>query len=345
MKIRKIISYLLIFVLLTMLLSACADAPLPSSTPEASPSPSVQPTPEPTPEPTPLPDTKPLMWEVKAKQGEGHIYLFGSIHVGGEGLYPLPDEIIEAYNSSDTLAVEFDTTELLTNFVVQLTLARKLMYPEDDDITKHLSPETYELAVDFLKKNGQYSPVYDRYNIYFWSSLVDGIVFTLSELDSDAGIDSYFLLKAHEDGKEILDIESLDFQLDLLSGQPDLLQDHMLRSSILNMDVAIDSLLALFDAYRRGDEQELTSLLFSDSDDYELDELPAQEAEELARMIESYKYDMFTARNIAMAEKAETLLEEGRRVFYVVGTGHMLGEDGIVELLSDAGFTVTQVIY
>lgn len=345
MKIRKIVSYLLLSALLTILLSACAVTPLPSATPELSPSPSLQPTPVPTPEPTPLPDTKPLIWEVKAKEGEGHIYLFGSIHVGGEGLYPLPDEIIEAYNSSDTLAVEFDTTEMLTNFVVQLAVTRKLMYPEGDDITKHLSPETYDLAVDFLKKNGQYSSAYDRYNIYFWSSLVDGISFTLSELDADAGIDSYFLAKAHEDGKEILEIESLGFQLDLLSGQPDLLQDHMLRSSILYMDVAIDNLRALFDAYRLGDEQELTSLLFSDSDEDGLGELPPEEAEELAKMIDSYMYDMLTARNIAMAEKAEDLLEEGRGVFYVVGAGHMVGEGGIVDLLDDAGYTVAQIIY
>jgi len=346
MKTRRTLSFvLLIMLLLSMLLSSCGTAPLPANTPEPSPSPTVPPTPIPTPEPTPWPDTRPLIWEVEDKQGKGHIYLFGSIHVGGEGLYPLPDEIMLAYNNSDTLAVEFDTTDMLTSIVTQIAVARRMMYPEGDDITQHLSEETYELAVDFLTKNGQYSAVNDKYNIFFWSSLVDGITVKLSELDANTGIDSYFLSKAHEDGKEILDVESLEFQLDLLSGQPDKLQDYMLRSSIMYMDVSIDSLLSTFDAYRRGDEEALTNLLFSDSGDYGLDDLPKEEAAELTRMIEDYTYDMYTARNTAMAERAETYLEEDRRVFYVVGAAHMLGEDGIVKLLRDAGYTVTQIVY
>jgi len=352
MKTRKLISSLVIIsLLLAILLAACGTAPSPTSTPEASPTASLQPTPAPTPtpiptpEPTPWPDTKPLLWEVEAKQGEGHIYLLGSMHVGGEGLYPLPDEILEAYESSDTLAVEFDTTEMTTSFVANVALARKMMYSDGTDITQHLSKETYDLAVDFLTKNGQYSTMYDKYNIFFWSSLVDGIMVKLSELDAAKGIDSYFLSLAHDDGKEILDVESLDFQLNLISGQPDKLQDYMLWSSIMYMDVSIDSLLSLFDAYRRGDEAALTDRLSQNLDDYELEGFSEEEAVELTSMIEDYTYDMYTARNLAMAETAEGYLEEGKNVFYVVGAAHMLGEDGIVKLLGNAGYTVTQITY
>jgi len=353
MRTRKIIPILLITALLLSLLAACSPAPQPTATPEASPTPTVQATPEatpestpePTPEPTPRPDTKPLIWEVRAKEGDGLIYLFGSIHVGGEGLYPLPETIIEAYDSSEILAVEVDITGIYTNVLTQLALTHRLMYPEGDDITKHLSEETYELAVDFLKKNGQYLPVYDKYNIYFWSSLVDAIALSLAELDAGGGIDSYFLTKAHQDGKEIYEIESLVFQLDLLSKQPDLLQDYMLRSSILHMDLAIDNLRALFDAYRRGDEETLTELVLSDVEDYELEELPAEVAEELMRMSEDYFNQMYTERNIKMAECAEQFLNEGSKVFYVVGVAHMVGEGGIVNLLREAGYTVTQIVY
>jgi uncharacterized protein YbaP (TraB family) len=253
--------------------------------------------------------------------------------------------IIDAYKSTDILAVEVDITSMLTNILTQLALTRRLMYPEGDDITKHLSQETYELAVDFLKKNGQYLPVYDRYNIYFWNSLVDGVALALAEMDAGAGIDSYFLTKARQEGKEIYEVESIDFQLDLLCSQPDLLQDYMLRSSILHMDLTIENLRAIFDAYRRGDEAALTELVLPDVEDTDLEELPEEEAEELNRMSEAYYHQMYTERNIAMAQCAEQLLEEGKRVFYVVGVAHMLGDGGIVNLLREAGYSVTQIVY
>jgi len=350
MKIRRIVPLLLTILLLCQLLAACGPASQPASTPE--PTPAVQPTPEPTPEatpeptpePTPWPDTKPLIWDVKAKEGDGRLYLFGSIHVGGEGLYPLPETIMEAYNSSDALAVEVDIVAA-SNVLTQMALMRELMYPEGDDITKHLSQETYDLAVDFLKKNGQYSPVFDRYNIYFWGSLVDAVTYGLAEMDASSGIDHYFLTKAHEEGKEILEVESISFQLDLLTKQPDLLQDYMLRSSILYMDVAIDNLRAIFDAYRRGDEAGIMEQVYSDLEDYEFDDLEPEEAAELKRMVENYFNQLYTERNIKMAERAESYLEEGRTVFYVVGVAHMLGDTGIVNLLREAGYTVTQIIY
>ena len=333
---------------LSIILSSCGTLS-PSPTPVITPAPTIEPTPaptpEPTPEPTPRPHTKPLLWEVSSKNGEGHIYLFGSIHAGDEALYPLPDAVMDAYESSDSLAVEFDITEMMTNFEMQMELIRRLAYSDGTTFAQHVSEETYELAVEFLKSNGMYSAVYDKYNIYFWISVVDSIVIRLAELDESFGIDSYFLNLAHEDGREIYDIESLDFQLSLMLDQPDTLQEYMLWSSIAYINESVESLVFTYDAYRRGDEEAMLTMLFSEEEEPDFEGMSEEEAAEVRRLLDNYNHAMYTERNSAMAEAAIDYLEDGKSVFYVVGQAHMLGEDGIVALLRKSGYTVNQVNY
>ena len=59
----------------------------------------------------------PLLYEVTKNDSETKIYLFGSIHVADERAYPLPEIVMNAYNSSDSLAVEFDLISADNNFI------------------------------------------------------------------------------------------------------------------------------------------------------------------------------------------------------------------------------------
>ena len=50
-------------------------------------------------------------------------------------------------------------------------------------------------------------------------------------------------------------------------------------------------------------------------------------------------------RNDGMLEAAIEYLESGETVFYAVGLAHLLAEDGLVNTLRDAGYTVELVPY
>jgi len=49
---------------------------------------------------------KPDLWKFE-KHGNVS-YLFGSIHIGSQDMYPMSDRVIEAYQGSDELVVEID---------------------------------------------------------------------------------------------------------------------------------------------------------------------------------------------------------------------------------------------
>ena len=54
---------------------------------------------------------------------------------------------------------------------------------------------------------------------------------------------------------------------------------------------------------------------------------------------------MLGARNVGMINEATELLKSGRKVFYVVGLAHMIGDDGIVAGLKALGYKVELVEY
>ncbi len=58
-----------------------------------------------------------------------------------------------------------------------------------------------------------------------------------------------------------------------------------------------------------------------------------------------YNNAMLVDRNVGMISKARELLNGGRKVFYVVGLAHMIGDDGIVAGLEALGYKVELVAY
>jgi len=51
---------------------------------------------------------------------------------------------------------------------------------------------------------------------------------------------------------------------------------------------------------------------------------------------------LFTDRNIAMANKIDELLVDGRTYFVVVGAAHLAGEQGILKLLETKSYKISQ---
>ena len=64
---------------------------------------------------------------------------------------------------------------------------------------------------------------------------------------------------------------------------------------------------------------------------------------DIESLVDEYNTKLVTERNIAMTDKVEELLKGNKDVFYIVGSAHMIGEDGIVDLLQKRGYTVTKL--
>lgn len=278
--------------------------------------------------PEPIPDNTPLLLEVTKEDSENKLYLFGSIHAADESMYPLPDYVMDAYKNSKAIAVEFDLIEYTKDLSSQMALLSQFVLPNGEKVSDYIDQERYNQGVEILKNAGLYSPVFDVYSPMFWFSLMENAAVLDADLDEKYGIDNYFLEQAKEDEKEIIELESAEYQYNLLSGFDYDAQVYLLTHSIDEYDEAKEALLELYKSYKEGNEKELEKLLLEESvDEY----------------TKEYNDKLITIRNQNMAKSLEESLIEGKDVFCTVGLAHIIGEGGIADLLEQQGYTIQAI--
>lgn len=293
------------------------------------------------PEPKDESDITPAMWKVTGKDGNT-VYFLGSMHALDDSCYPLPDEILDAYNSSDSLAVECDIYAYQEDIDAQMELVQGMLYTDGTTIADHIDADLYSSAKQILIDSTLYNPFYDYYNVIMWNSLMDIAMLSETNLDSAKGIDIQLLTMAHEESKDIIEIESVDFQNDLLYSQPDELYTFMLENYVYYFEDQCDELEKSFELWKSGDMKDY----LENSEELEVeDESDIELSEELQAMIDEYNKQLLDDRNAGMIEKAKAMIDGGQNVFYVVGAAHFYGETGILKGLEDAGYTIEEIQY
>jgi uncharacterized protein YbaP (TraB family) len=145
--------------------------------------------------------------------------------------------------------------------------------------------------------------------------------------ESEYGIDTHFLEEAEADGRDILELESAEFQFDIFDSLSDELQIMLLEDAVDN-PVTGDDMEALFEAWSTGDVAKMEQMVFEDI-----------EEDENYRIFLNIIGD---ERNFQMTEKIEQYLQDDGIYFVVVGAAHLVGENGIINLLDSQGYQVTQ---
>lgn len=275
----------------------------------------------------------PLLYKVTDKN-DNILWLFGSIHVGTEDFYPLPDYVLDAMDESDSLAVEADIVAFETDFAQQLKALIQLVYTDGTKINDVITEELYNESVEILKESGLYVSHLDMYMPILWSNFIDNAAIIKTGVNAELGIDRHLINRAKEKGLSIKEIESAVFQYGMLAGFSTELQVTLLEASVeayKDPEANKNDMNELIDLWARGDEARLTEELTA----------PAEaESPEEEKLCDEYNYAMLTARNKSMTEFAEDSLSSGETVFICVGAAHLVGGDGIVNSLRSLGYTV-----
>ncbi len=293
-------------------------------------------------------DSDPLFWVAEGKNG-GKVYLLGSIHIGDEQAYRIPEHIINAYLESDALAVECDIVAAESDIMGQMELMGYYMYTDGSSIKDHVSAELYEGMVEYLENNPSdllesygYTPeVLQTCKPSMWQSAFETIITEKSGLDSNMGIDRHFLMLAKSQGKRIIEVESVKFQASLFDSFPDELNELLLWDYVNNdaqeyADYYYESYLEWLNGNAEFFYTETVT-------DYSGTGMTEEEIAEYEALLQQYNDALLNDRNVGMTDTAEKMLERGDNVFYVVGAAHMGGATGIVTLLRERGWTVTQL--
>lgn len=277
----------------------------------------------------------PALWKATDPDSGNELYLMGTIHVVSEEKFSLPDYILDVYENSDGVAVEYDVRELENMSVLQEML-QYMVYTDGTKISDHISEEAYEAGKTCLRETSMYSSMLDVYMPGFWLNQIEStVMLSLKNLSPD-GVDSKLIDMAEKDGKEIVSIETLAIQAGAMVGYTDEYADYCLKSlpeEINDLEGLAESLGQLYDMWASGKIDEMEGL----SDD--TSELP----EELLDDYAEYNEIMLYRRNEGMADKAAEFLENGDNYFFMVGSLHFAGDRGVDDLLAAKGYTVERL--
>lgn len=260
------------------------------------------------------------------RHGDAVVHLLGSAHLAASDIYPLRDVIIDAYDAADVLVVEVDIRAVDPQRLEKWVSTYGL-YSHGESLRDHLQPVTWQRLQAHLQSNGLNAAMLQRYKPGLLITTLSTLALQAGGLSPALGIDAFFLERAHREGRTIVELESLESQLDLLAGlpEPDLLINRTL-DEIAQLPTLTDR---LFDAWRRGDTERLAKVLLQDN---------LQKHPGYRQMYER----IYTMRNHAMTQRIRDLMADGKRYFVVVGAAHLVGDDGIVALLREAGYRVDQ---
>ena len=144
----------------------------------------------------------------------------------------------------------------------------------------------------------------------------------IPEIATMTTIDKYMQTLGQSKGKTIGELETADYQMELLYGN--------------SLEEQADALLEMID---HGDSKGLLQQLTNAYKSQNLDTLWKVFQEQMT----GYEYDAIVkVRNLNWEKQMKELLPKQSTLF-VVGAGHLLGESGMINLLREAGFMVKPV--
>jgi len=262
-----------------------------------------------------------LLW--KATSATATVYLAGSLHFGAEDMYPLPQELENAFQGSSVLVVEVDTSSLNPATAMGLISASGT-YPPGDTLWNHVSERTRSLLPAFAAQHGLPAEMLARFKPWAVDLILSSQMMQAAGMRPDLGIDLHFMGEAG--GKRVEALETADEQVRALAGAPEREHALALEETVTDPEHAERALRTMKAAWLAGDAAALEALV----------------AEEFRNAPETRKR-LLEDRNVSMAAAMEHYLKGHETCFVVVGTGHLIGKGGVVSRLIAKGFAVKRV--
>lgn len=263
----------------------------------------------------------------RAQREGAQIYLLGSIHLGDDAMYPLRKEMETAFTQADALVVELDVNRIDTARVNEW-MAQHGNYPQGETLRDHIKPQTWKRLSAYLKAHNIEPSLVQQQKPGVLVNMLAMSQLTNSGLSSCLGIDQHFLTNAEQTKKPVRELETVEEQLTLLTEMPN--GDLLINQTLDEMNDLKTEADDLFKAWKIGDPAQLEPLVMK--------ELMGDNAESRAFFARIY-----TQRNQTMTTRILTLSKTDKTLIVVVGSAHLLGEEGIVALLKKSGFRVEQL--
>jgi uncharacterized protein YbaP (TraB family) len=266
---------------------------------------------------------KSSLWKVVSKNST--VYLLGSVHLLKSNAYPLSQAIEQAFHESNRLVLEVNMDSLNSPDSQQMVLSKALL-PEGKTLDQILSPATVQAVREKVETLGLDIEALKRMKPWFLSLSLVAMKMQQLGYDAQHGVDRHFFDRARKAKKEVLGLETAEFQISLLDSLPAKTQEESLLQTLKELDQFEKEFDQIVRAWAAGEEKQLDRLLLESFKEY---------PDVYAKLINE--------RNQNWLPKIEGYFVSGSKTLIVVGAAHLVGRDGLVQILKQKGYSLEQL--
>lgn len=271
-----------------------------------------------------------ILWKVSGNGLSKPSYVMGTHHIAPISIIDSISGFNEAINQCDVVYGEVSNDEMNSS-ETQQKLMQLSIAPADSTLDKIFTPAQFDSIDNVLKKYtagaaslqqmAMLKPVIVATQLAIMQSLK-----AFPDFNPQQQLDSHVQTLAGSMGKESEAFETVDFQLNLLYGQPIAEQAKELMIAVRHDEELEAFSHKLAAAY----QSQNLDIMF----EYMNDPILGFDAASKKRMIDD--------RNLHWVETLVELMPQ-RAIFVCVGAGHLPGELGVLNLLRQKGYTVAPV--
>lgn len=267
-----------------------------------------------------------LLW--RADGSNGTAVLLGSVHAGSQEMYPLSDIAELGFAAADRLLVEADVTQ-----VSEAEMAGPMqaygMFPQGSTLEAAIGPELWARTATAMEGVGVVPAMSAQFRPWLAAVTLGMAQVMQSGYSELLGVDIHFLQRAHEQGKPIIELETVQQQLGAFAEIPASEQAFMLQQSLDDYAMGKPLVDEMFSAWMSGDERAINTTMN--------EKILADGKGEVAFE------KLIVNRNRGMTARILEELDKGGDLFVVVGAAHLVGKHSIVSLLEESGVKVARL--
>jgi uncharacterized protein len=259
------------------------------------------------------PQESSLLWRIESPQGAVS-HVFGTIHLQDSLVFHQRDTVLHILRSSETFIAE-----IYLDSMQQVMRPELMMLPKGRTIADlYTAEELAEIRAALSERLGPMAVIAERMKPAAIAALL-----MLEDMDGQSSfgtVDQFLWNEAKKAKMTMVGIEAVEEQLGVLDAMPPRLLLEVVRDTS-NDHREID---ALREAYGREDLEQIGELIDSVS------------------AVEVFMQQLNDDRNLIMAERLVDHLDRGG-AFIAIGTAHLPGEQGLLNLLRMQGYRVAAV--
>lgn len=258
-----------------------------------------------------------LLWEISGNKLSKPSYLYGTMHIICAEDFVITDRMKEKFADAGKVYLELDMDNPGMLFkTMQLSLLQK------GTLKDLFSESDYAKLNRFVSDSlGMPMPLLNKMKPFALMSLLYGKVLPCSKTES---YEQTFVDMAKAQKKEVLGLETPEEQFAVFDQIPDTAEARMVMEFISNFDNQRQEFKKMVDAYKSRDLGELYRQMSASPD------------------LAGFEDELLVKRNRKWIPAMEAAMQSGP-TFFAVGAGHLPGDQGVIQLLRNAGYTAKAV--